>query len=82
MSFNKKIGDAFLAVVMPLIIIYVSTLCLWSYFIETDPARGGFIDVVVVFVCSFLITHGVLSIYFHFKRSGFLDFIKKIFFLK
>ena len=78
---KKKMVDVFLAMVFPIVIIYTTILCLWSYFIKTDEMRGDVLDMLVIFICSFLITHGILSILFKFKK-GFLEGIKRAFFLQ
>lgn len=68
MNDDNKI--TFLDLVFPLILIYVSALIFWAYFIKTNDYTNPILDVVVIFITATFFCYGVLA-FIRDLRQGF-----------
>jgi len=71
----KKIGDVFLALVIPFICIYTAYILFWSYFLG-GYAKGGITDVIVILLVSFFTVLGVFTLIRDLKILGIKETIK------
>lgn len=66
---NSKAADKFIGLVTPLVMIYTSGICMYGYFgIENREPRR--LDVLVIFLCSFLLVYGFKSLLMDLKLFG------------
>lgn len=67
--------NAYLRLLMPVSIIYIVFICLNVYF--SKPSDNKFLDVTVMFTCSFLMVFGLKALFTDLKRLGLFKTIKK-----
>ena len=66
---NSKAADKFIGLVTPIVMIYTSGICMYSYFgLENRESKE--LDVLVIFLCSFLLVYGLKSLLTDLKIFG------------
>ena len=68
----KKLTDIFLALVIPLCLVYMAVLLFWTYFLG-GTSKGGFLDVIVICLISGLLIfaiYGFLALARDLKEHG------------
>lgn len=75
---NSKLADRFLGLVIPLVMIYTASICLWSYF-GIKGKETGTLDVLIIFLLSFLLIYGIKSLLMDLKMFGICWTLKNFF---
>lgn len=74
----KKLTDIFLALVIPLCLVYMAILLFWTYFLG-GSAKGGFLDVIVICIITVLMMfsiYGFLALVRDLKEFGTFETVK------
>ena len=74
---NSKYAQAYLDAVIPIVMVYTSFTCLRVYF--TEGLEGDVLDVLVIFVCSFLMVYGLRAICRDLRIFGLIWTLKNFF---
>ena len=67
---NNEKDITFLDLVIPLCVIYMSGLLMWSYFINDGLREHPFLDVIIIFLSSTFFVYGVFSFFRDLSRMG------------
>ena len=71
----KKNKIEFLDLVIPLVLVYASFLCAYSYF-SSHPINDSFQSIMVLSSCSFFFTYGLFAFLRDTKLFGIIWVIK------
>lgn len=75
---NSKSADRFIGMVTPIVMIYIAGISMHTYFLHRCDSHGIW-DVLVIFLCSFLIVYGVKSLLSDLKLFGIKWILRNFF---